>query len=165
MPVRPVIAYPDPRLAYVAEPIERFDSELGALATDLVDTIRSVGGLGLTAPHVGVPLRLVVLTLDAAAAPEIYVNPLVVWSSDTIATHPEGSVSMPGVTDTVDRPSHIRVAYASLDGGALVRTADGLRAVCLQHEIDQLDGIFWIDRLSRLRRDRLLKRWRRTRQS
>lgn len=159
MPVRPIIAYPDPRLATAAEPVRQFDATLSSLADDLADTIRSVNGLGITGPHVGVSLRIVVLTLAPDKAPEAYVNPLIAWSSDTMASHPEGSVSMPGITDRIDRPSRIRVTYQALDGRSLVCEADGLRAVCLQHEVDQLDGIFWLDRLSRLRRDRLLKRW------
>ena len=159
MTIRPIVRFPDPRLATAAEPVVAFDAELRALAADLLDTLRAAPGIGITAPHVGVPLRLVVLDLPGSEAPRSYVNPRIAWASDELARHPEGSVSMPGVVEEVGRPARVRVGYRDLDGAEHTEEADGLAAVCHQHEIDQLDGVFWIRRLSRLRRDRVLKRY------
>ena len=158
MPVRPILRFPDPRLRLAAPPVASFDRELRALAADLLDTMRAAPGVGITAPHVGVPLRLVVLELTPGVV-GTYVNPeLVSVSSETIR-HVEGSVSMPGVTEEIERPARVSLRYRDLDGAEHTAEVSGFEAVCHQHEIDQLDGIFWIDRLSRLRRDRLLARY------
>jgi peptide deformylase len=156
--VRAIIRYPDPRLKAVAAPVTRFDAELRALAGDLLDTMRAAPGVGITAPHIGVALRVVVLEL-APGDVRTYVNPVVLWASDETIRHVEGSVSMPGVTEEIERPARVRIGYRALDGGEHVEEADGFRAVCHQHEIDQLDGIFWIQRLSRLKRERVIKRF------
>ena len=104
--------------------------------------------------------RLTVIELDGPASQRIYVNPRIEWFSPERQRHTEGSVSMPGVTDEVERPARIRLTYQDLSGTRQTEEADGLLSVCLQHEIDQLDGLFWIDRLSRLKRERLLTRYR-----
>jgi peptide deformylase len=101
--------------------------------------------------------RVVVIELGGDV--RTYVNPVVEWSSPETTRIAEGSISMPGVNDEVERPAKVRVRFRDLDGAEKVEEADGFRATCLQHEIDQLDGIFWIDRLSRLKRDRLTKRF------
>jgi peptide deformylase len=100
-----------------------------------------------------------VIELEGMNGASVYVNPDVVWASPEKARHVEGSVSMPGVTDELERPARVRVRYQDLDGAPREVEAEGLLSVCLQHEIDQLDGIFWIDRLSRLKRERLIKRY------
>lgn len=158
MPVRPIVRFPDPRLKLVAEPVTRFDADLRALADDLLDTMRAAPGIGITAPHLGVPARLVVLELTPGDV-RIYVNPALDWVSPEMVRHVEGSVSMPGVTDEIERHARIRLRYRDLDGAERTEEADGLLAICHQHEIDQLDGIFWIDRLSRLKRERLIARF------
>jgi len=160
MSVRPIVLYPDRRLQQVAEPVVSFDAELAQLAADLTDTMRAAPGIGITAPHVGVPLRVVVLQLSAAEAPLAYVNPVITWTSGETIRHVEGSVSMPGVNDEIERSRLVHVAYRDLDGKQCFEEADGLRAVCHQHEADQLDGIFWIYRLSPLKRERLVKKYR-----
>jgi len=132
---------------------------LRELAADLLDTMRAAPGIGITAPHIGVPLRLVVLELDARDGPLTYVNPVIEWTSPEMILHREGSVSMPGVNDEVQRHARVRITYQDLDGNMQSEESEGLRAVCHQHEIDQLDGLFWIQRLSRLRRDRLVKKF------
>jgi len=104
-------------------------------------------------------LRVVVLELDPAEGARTYVNPEIVWASPDTILHREGSVSMPGVNDEVSRHSRVRISYRDLDGHPQTEESEGLRAVCHQHEIDQLDGIFWIRRLSRLKRERLIKRF------
>ncbi|MDQ0512550.1 peptide deformylase [Ancylobacter amanitiformis] len=157
MTARPLILFPDPRLRQVAAPVTRFDAELSRLADDLVDTMRAAPGIGITAPHIGVALRLVALELPDTRV-RLYANPVLIWHSLEMARHAEGSVSMPGFTEEVERPARVRVHYQDLDGQVQQEEADGLLAVCHQHEIDQLDGIFWIQRLSRLKRERLVKR-------
>ncbi|MGY6248610.1 peptide deformylase [Bosea thiooxidans] len=158
MPIRPILSFPDPRLRVAATAVTRFDADLRELAADLLDTMRAAPGIGITAPHVGVLLRLVVLELTPGDV-RTYANPVLDSVSRETIRHIEGSVSMPGVTDELERHARIRVRYRDLDGVEKVEEADGLLAVCHQHEIDQLDGIFWIDRLSRLKRDRLIVRY------
>lgn len=162
MTIRPIVRYPDPRLATPARPVTEFDGALRELANDLLDTMRAAPGIGITAPHVGIPLRLVVLELDRKDGARTYVNPRIQWASDEMILHREGSVSMPGVTDEVRRHGRVRVSYQDLDGNVQTEESDGLRAVCHQHEIDQLDGLFWIHRLSRLKRGRLIKKFEKT---
>jgi peptide deformylase len=123
------------------------------------DPLGEVGAMGLTAPHIGRAERIVVIRLQPDEDAATYVDPVVVWASEERAAHPEGSVSMPGVIEPVERPARIRVRYRDLDGVEREEAAEGLRAACLQHEIDQLDGVFWIERLTRLRRDRALRRF------
>lgn len=159
MAVRPILRFPDPRLRLAAAPVTVFDDGLRSLAGDLLDTMRAAPGIGITAPHIGVLQRVVVIALDDSPGVRTYVNPEVVWTSAEMARHPEGSVSMPGITEEVERPARVRVQYQDLGGAPQTEEADGLLTVCLQHEIDQLDGVFWIYRLSRLKRDRLTKRY------
>jgi peptide deformylase len=157
MTVRPLLRYPDPRLARPAADVTDFDETLRILASDLGDTMHAAPGIGITAPHIGVSLRVVVLDLGEGA--KTYVNPEIVWASPETIMHQEGSVSMPGVNDDIQRHARVRINYRDLDGSAQEEESDGLRAVCHQHEIDQLNGMFWIQRLSRLKRDRLIKRF------
>ncbi|MFG1302222.1 peptide deformylase [Xanthobacter sp. V3C-3] len=159
MAVRDIVRYPDPRLKTVAAPVTVFDDALAGLAADLLDTLRAAPGIGITAPHVGVPARVVVLELSPEEGPRTYVNPQIIARSDEMMRHMEGSISMPGVTDELDRHARVTVRFQELDGTVGEEEAEGLRAVCHQHEIDQLDGIFWVQRLSRLRRDRLVRRY------
>ncbi|MHB0767286.1 peptide deformylase [Bradyrhizobium sp. 5.13L] len=159
MTIRPIIRYPDRRLMAPARPVTAFDAGLRELAQDLLDTMRAAPGIGITAPHIGVPLRVVVLELDAKAGPQTYVNPAITWASPEMILHREGSVSMPGVNDEVQRHARVRISYQDLDGDTRTEESEALRAVCHQHEIDQLDGMFWIQRLSRLKRERLVKKY------
>jgi len=159
MPLRQIVRYPDPRLSQPAAPVTVFDSDLRQLADDLYETMHAAPGIGITAPHIGIPLRLAVLDLDPVEGARVYVNPHITWTSPQTIVHVEGSVSMPGVTDEVQRHARVRIAYQDLDGNPQIEESDGLRAVCHQHEIDQLNGLFWIQRLSRLKRERLVKRF------
>lgn len=158
MAIRPLLRFPDPRLRVAATAVTRFDADLRELAADLLDTMREAPGIGITAPHIGVSLRLVVLELVPGSV-RTYVNPVLDSVSRETIRHVEGSVSMPGVTDEIERHARVRVRYRDLDGAEQVEEAEGLLSVCHQHEIDQLDGVFWIDRLSRLKRDRLIARY------
>lgn len=151
--------FPDAGLKAITRSVEEFDGNLQTLAGDLVDTMRAAPGIGIAAPHIGEFKRVIAIELPGSVAPSIYVNPVVEWSSNETARHDEGSISMPGVTDSIDRPASVRVRYQDLSGLEKTQDADGLLAICIQHEIDQLDGIFWIYRLSKLRRDRIVKRF------
>jgi peptide deformylase len=159
MTIRPIVRYPDPRLAIPAQPVTEFDGALRELAKDLLETMHAAPGIGITAPHVGVFLRVVVLDLRSSEGARTYVNPEVEWVSSETILHREGSVSMPGVNDEVERHARVRISYQDVDGNIQTEASDGLRAVCHQHEIDQLNGQFWINRLSHFKRDRLIKRF------
>src|SRR4051794_1396215 len=159
MTIRPIVRYPDPRLALPAQPVTAFDGALRELATDLLETMHAAPAIGITAPHIGVALRVVVLDLDPAIGARTYVNPEIVWASPEMIMHQEGSVSMPGVADEIERHARVKIRFRDIEGREHTEESQGLRAVCHQHEIDQLDGMFWIRRLSRLKRERLIKRF------
>ena len=159
MPIHPIIRYPDPRLALPARPVTAFDDALRGLADDLLETMHAAPGIGITAPHIGISLRVVVLDLDPIDGARTYINPEIIWASPEMILHQEGSVSMPGVNDDVTRHARVRISYRDLHGNLQTEESEGLRAVCHQHEIDQLNGLFWIKRLSHLKRERLIKRF------
>src|SRR6202166_4740570 len=159
MTIRRIVRYPDPRLAVAAQPVMVFDDALRELARDLLETMHAAPGSAITAPHIGCSLRVVVLDLDPNDGARTYVNPEIIWASPETILHREGSVSMPGVNDDIRRHARVRISYRDLDGSARTEESEGLRAVCHQHEIDQLNGLIWIQRLSRLRRERLIKRF------
>jgi peptide deformylase len=159
MTIRPIVRYPDPRLELPAQPVTMFDGALRELASDLLETMHAAPGIGITAPHIGIPLQLVVLDLDATEGARTYVNPEIIWASPEMVLYREGSVSMPGVNDEVSRHARVRISYQDVHGNLQTEESGGLRAVCHQHEIDQLNGLFWIRRLSRLKRERLIKRF------
>ena len=157
-----ILRFPDNRLRAKADRVVVFDEDLGSLASDLLDTLRSASAIGITGTHIGVLKRLAVIELEAEDGVRTYVNPRIVWASADKIRHEEGSVSMPGVVEEIERHAQVRVSYQDLSGVEKVEEADGLLSVCLQHEVDQLDGIFWIYRLSRLKRDRVVKRFDKT---
>ncbi|WP_439813641.1 peptide deformylase [Zavarzinia sp. CC-PAN008] len=154
-----ILTWPDPRLRRPAQPVALFDDALRMLADDLLAVMLAAPGIGITAPHVGVPQRLVVIRLDGMDRAQVFVNPEVASLGSERRRHPEGSVSMPGIVEPVERPATVTVRYQDLDGTARQVEAEGLLAVCLQHEIDQLDGIFWLERLSRVKRDQAVRRF------
>jgi peptide deformylase len=159
MTIRPIVRCPDPRLARPAEPVTVFDGALRELARDLLETLHAAPGIGITAPHIGISLQVVALDLDPIEGARTYVNPKITWASPEMIAHREGSVTMPGVHDDIRRHSRVRISYRDIDGHSQTEESEGLRAVCHQHEIDQLNGVFWIQRLSRLKRERLIKRF------
>jgi len=159
--IRPILRYPDPRLRLAAEPVTLFDDALRHLATDLLETMLAAEGIGITAPHIGVAQRVAVIQISPEDGARVYVNPAIAWASSDLIRHQEGSVSMQGVVEEVERSAQIRVRYQDLHGIEQTEEASGLLAICHQHEIDQLDGIFWVQRLSRLKRERVLKRYER----
>ncbi len=151
--------YPDPALKTPAEAVTDFGPDLKELADDLYETMKAAPGVGITAPHCGILKRLTVIELATLGGRRNYVNPELLWASTELMTHTEGSVSMPGMTEDVTRPRAVRLRYWTLEGTLVEEDLEGFPAICMQHEIDQLDGIFWIQRLSRLKRERLLKKW------
>lgn len=159
VPVQSLILYPDPRLRLVAKPVMVFDEALRRDAADLVEALGRVSAIGLAGPHVGWPARVIALRLEPGTTAAVYVNPRIVDATPETAPQTEGSVSMPGISDSVERAVGVRLRYADLDGAEREIEAEGFEAACVQHEIDQLDGIFWIERLSRLRRERAVKRY------
>ncbi|ASY62680.1 Peptide deformylase [Sinorhizobium sojae CCBAU 05684] len=159
MAIRPIIKFPNPLLNMATNAVNQFDEDLQRLADDLVETMRAAPGIGITAAHIGILKRVTVIELDRESGPRVFVNPEIVWRSGQTARHSEGSVSMPGVSEDVERPACVRVRYQTLLGETREEEASGLMAVCLQHEIDQLDGLFWTRRLSRLKRERAVKRF------
>ena len=165
MAARPIVIYPDSRLRARAEPVTDFGEDLRTLAGDLVDTMDAVQALGITAPHMGTLQRLVAIRLEPGQDARLYVNPHVLDASSRTLRHTEGSVSMPGVTEEIERPARVRVSFQGLDGAKHEEEAEGFMAACLLHEIDQLDGIFWIERLSRLKRERAIKRFEKLRRA
>jgi peptide deformylase len=159
MPIHPIIRYPDPRLALPARPVTAFDGALRDLASDLLETMHAAPGIGITAPHIGISLQVVVLDLDPIDGARTYINPEIIWASPEMILHQEGSVSMPGVNDEISRHARVGISYRDVRGNMQTEESEGLRAVCHQHEIDQLNGLFWIKRLSRVKRERLIKRF------
>ncbi len=162
MALRDIIVIPDKRLRLVSRPVERVDSAIRKLADDMLETMYEAPGIGLAAIQIGEPLRLVTLDIakkDAEPAPQVFVNPEVVWASDDSNLHEEGCLSIPDYYEEVERPAKVRVKYLDLDGRVQEVEADGILATCLQHEIDHLNGVLFIDHLSKLKRDRVIKKF------
>lgn len=159
MAILPIVRFPHPCLEQVAEAVDATAPATAQLARDLLETMHAAPGIGITACHVGIAQRLMVIDLPDGDGPHVYANPEIIWQSAETSTQEEGSVSMPGIHAPVTRSARVKVRYTRADGQDVEDDADGLLATCLQHEIDQINGIFWLKRLSRLRRERALKRY------
>jgi peptide deformylase len=162
MALRDIIVLPDKRLRAVSEPVKRIDREVRALVDDMFETMYEAPGIGLAAIQVGVPRRVVTMDTaknEAPKDPRVFINPELVWKSDDQATYEEGCLSIPEFYEEVTRPSLVRVKYLDLDGKEQEIEANGLLATCLQHEIDHLNGILFIDYISKLKRDRVVKKF------
>jgi peptide deformylase len=162
MAVRTILTLPDPRLRQLSAPVSGIDKDTARLIDDMFETMYEAPGIGLAAIQVGVPKRIV--TLDVAkkeepADPKVLLNPEVIWSSDERSVYEEGCLSIPDIHEDVERPASVRVRYFDRNGASQEVEADGLLAVCLQHEIDHLNGVLFIDHLSRLKRERILKKF------
>ncbi|PSJ59205.1 peptide deformylase [Kumtagia ephedrae] len=163
MSIKPLIILPDPILRLVSKPIERIDEPVRKLAADMLDTMYDAPGIGLAAIQVGEPLRMLVIDLakeDEPKAPQVFINPEIVERSDERSVYEEGCLSIPDYYAEVERPATVRVNYLDLEGNAREAVADGLLATCLQHEIDHLDGVLFIDHISRLKRDIVVRKFR-----
>lgn len=163
MAKRPILIIPDPVLRRVAEPVTTVDDRIRTLAEDMLETMYAAPGIGLAAPQIGVLERVIVcdvVTEDGEEpAPMVLINPEVVASSDETAVMEEGCLSIPDYTEDVERPARVTVRYLDTQGATQEVAADGLLAVCLQHEIDHLNGVLFIDYLSRLKRERVVKKF------
>lgn len=162
MSIKPLVILPDPLLRQVSKPVERFDADLRKFAADMLDTMYDAPGIGLAAIQIGEPLRMLVIDLakeDEPKAPQTFINPRILASSEQRNVYEEGCLSIPDYYAEVERPAEVRIAYFDLDGKAQEVAADGLLATCLQHEIDHLNGILFIDHISRLKREMVVKKF------
>jgi peptide deformylase len=162
MAKRDIIILPDKRLRLKSEPVAKVDKAVRALVNDMFETMYEAPGIGLAAIQIGVPQRVVTMDLakkDDPKAPQVFINPEVTWVSDEIAVAEEGCLSIPEYYEEVERPAAIRVKYLDLEGRAQEIEASGLLATCLQHEIDHTNGVLFIDHISKLKRDMVLKKF------
>jgi peptide deformylase len=161
MVTRPILIAPDPRLKAVSQPVERVDAEIRRLTDDMLESMYAADGIGLAAIQIGVPTRVLVLDLarkDKRNEPQVFINPRILWSSDEAALCEEGCLSVPDIWEEVERPAQIRAEYLDAEGRLQTLEAEGLLATCLQHEMDHLDGVLFVDHLSRLKRTMALRK-------
>lgn len=169
MAIRPLVILPDAQLRLVSKPVEAVTPQIRALVDDMFETMYDAPGIGLAAIQIGEPVRVV--TIDLAKRdvkegeepeprrPQTFINPEVTWTSEEVSTYEEGCLSIPEYYEEVERPAEVKVRYMDLDGKTQEIEADGLLATCLQHEIDHLNGVLFIDHLSRLKRERVTKKF------
>jgi peptide deformylase len=165
MALREILTLPDKRLRLVAAPVKAIDADIRKLVEDMFETMYDAPGIGLAAVQIGVAQRVVTIDIakkedeDATKEPRVFINPRLLWASEERATYEEGCLSIPEFYEDVTRPAAVRVAYLDLDGKEQTVEADGLLATCLQHEIDHLNGVLFIDHISRLKRERVTKKF------
>jgi len=162
MALRDIIKLPDKRLRQVSKPVGKIDAELRRLIDDMFETMYEAPGIGLAAIQVGVAKRVITMDLhkkDEPKDPHVFINPEILWTSEELATYEEGCLSIPEYYEEVARPAQVKVAYLDIEGTKRELEADGLLATCLQHEIDHINGILFIDHISRLKRDRVIKKF------
>jgi len=162
MSIRDILIHPDPRLKKLAAPVASVDRDLRALADDMLATMYDAPGIGLAAPQVGVLRRLIVMDCvkedDAAPQPMVLFNPEVTWISEETSTHEEGCLSIPEHFAEVTRPAEVRVQWVDMDGKPKEEQFDGLWSTCVQHEIDHLNGILFIDYLGPMKRQMITRK-------
>jgi peptide deformylase len=162
MSIRPILLLPDPRLKLVSTPIAEVDDAVRSLAASMFDTMYEAPGIGLAAIQIGEPIRLVVIDVarkDEGRQPLTLVNPEIVWSSPESSIYEEGCLSIPEYYEEVERPAMVTVRFLDQNGAECEMTAEGVLATCLQHEIDHLDGVLFIDHISKLKRDRVIRKF------
>jgi peptide deformylase len=162
MALRDILILPDKRLRLVSEPVKKFDRDTRQLIDDMFETMYEAPGIGLAAIQVGVPRRIITMDLskdESPQEPRVFINPDLLWSSAETATYEEGCLSIPEYYEEVTRPAQVRVKYLDLEGNEQVLDANDLLATCLQHEIDHLNGVLFIDHISKLKRDRVIKKY------
>ena len=161
MSIRPILTAPDPRLKAMSEPVETVDAEIRTLVADMIETMYDADGIGLAAIQVGVAKRVLVMDIDQRDGeknPRVFINPVITWASDEVETMEEGCLSVPEIWDEVERPKAIKAEYLDGEGNKQTLEADGLLAVCLQHEMDHLNGVLFLDHLSKLKRSMALRK-------
>ena len=162
MAVRDILILPDKRLRLLSKPVAKIDLATRKLVEDMFETMYDAPGIGLAAIQVGEPKRVVTLDLakkDEPRQPQVFINPELVWKSEDKSTHEEGCLSIPEYYEEVARPAQVKAKYLDLDGKVHEIEASGLLATCLQHEIDHLNGVLFIDHISKLKRDRVIKKF------
>lgn len=162
MALLPILTLPDPRLRKVSEPVARVDSEILKLLDDMLETMYEAPGIGLAAIQVGAPKRIVVVDIGKSEEdrnPLFLINPEIVWASDELSSYNEGCLSVPDYFDDVKRPAMVRVRHLDREGKAQEFDAVGLLATVVQHELEHLEGGLFIDNLSRLKRERVVKKF------
>lgn len=172
MAILSIIETPDPRLRTISKPVEAIDGELQTLIDDMFETMYAAPGIGLAAIQVGVPKRLLVIDLQEQEGedgkpirePRVFINPEILETSEELQLYSEGCLSIPDQYADIERPATIRARWQERDGTTREEQLDGLLAVCLQHEMDHLEGILFIDHLSRLKRELVLKKLLKARQ-
>lgn len=162
MTIRPLVIIPDSKLRLVSEPVQEITSDIRRLADDMLETMYDAPGVGLAAIQIGVPVRMV--TMDVSKSederqPMVLINPEIVWASEEKRVYEEGCLSIPEYYEEVERPDRVRFRYMDLEGATIEQDADGLLATCVQHEIDHLNGVLFIDYLSKLKRDRVMTKF------
>jgi len=161
MAIREILVVPHPVLKQVSEPVAEVTDELRALMDDMLETMYAAPGIGLAAVQIGVPKRIIVMDLAREGEepqPRYFVNPEILWASEETAPYEEGCLSVPEIYDEVERPAQVKLRYLNYQGQQVEEDADGLFAVCIQHEMDHLEGVLFIDHLSRLKREQAIKK-------
>jgi peptide deformylase len=164
MAIREILTVPDPLLKKTSAPVDAVDDELRALMDDMLETMYDAPGIGLAAIQVGVPKRVIVMDISPREGdsperePRYFVNPEILWRSEETVPYEEGCLSVPDIYDEVERPAKVRLRYLNYHGETIEEDAEGVYAVCIQHEMDHLNGVLFIDYLSRLKRDRAVSK-------
>jgi peptide deformylase len=159
---RDIIILPDKQLRLISKPVEKITSEIRALADDMLETMYEAPGIGLAAIQVAVPLRLITMDLskkEGEKEPRVFINPEILSASEEFSVYEEGCLSIPEYYEEVERPAKVRVRFMDINGKIHEEDADGLYATCIQHEIDHLNGVLFVDYLSKLKRDRVMKKF------
>ena len=156
MALLPILRYPDPRLHKIASPVTAFDERLKKLVADMAETMYDAPGIGLAATQVDVHEQVIVIDVSETRDQlQVLINPEIIWASDDRQVYEEGCLSVPGIYDGVERPSRVRVRSLDVEGNPYEFDADGLLAVCVQHEMDHLKGKVFVEYLSLLKRNRI----------
>jgi peptide deformylase len=166
MAIREIIVLPDKQLRLVSTPIEKVTPEIRKLADDMFETMYDAPGIGLAGIQVAQPLRIITMDLakrdedgETRPRPRVFINPEILSASDDVSVYEEGCLSIPEYYEEVERPARVRVRFTDLDGKVHEEDAEGLYATCIQHEIDHLNGVLFVDYLSKLKRDRVMKKF------
>ena len=162
MAVYPIRTFGDPVLRLPCVEVAEYDATLRKLADDMLETMYDAPGVGLAAIQIGVPKRVITMDVsksETEKAPMVLINPEVVWASEEKRVYEEGCLSIPEYYEEVERPDRVRFRYTNLDGETIEQDADGLMATCVQHEIDHLNGVLFLDHLSKLKRDRVITKF------
>ncbi|MET0532556.1 MAG: peptide deformylase [Microvirga sp.] len=162
MSIRPLVIIPDSKLRLISEPVKEITKEIRQLADDMLETMYDAPGVGLAAIQIGLPIRMVTMDVsksDDERLPMVLINPEITWTSEEKRVYEEGCLSIPEYYEEVERPDRVRFRYMDLKGEIVEQEADGLLATCVQHEIDHLNGVLFIDYLSKLKRDRVMTKF------